>query len=435
MKGFFRRFAAHAGLFCGLLALLYLALVLSALLPNAALHANFAKNAAYYRENEPFPYTSGYRVNSIADNYADAILLSIAWHMGAGESPFLAALDTAYHDGGGDGVAEGLYLSVAEDAAPNTPYTRYWHGGALFARLFHLFTDVHGMKTAGLLFCLCLTALTAALLIRKGHGPLALCLLLSLAAVQFWHIRLSLEYQSVFLLALLFAPLSLFLERRGDFALSLLFTAAGLMTAFFDFLTAETLTLLLPLLLTLAMRAREGRLPSLREGFRMAFLCCLCWALAYAGAFVAKWAAASLATGENAFIPALGSVAERVGAAAALGGEATGFFSPLAANLTALFNGTERVQGGRVLLGLLFSLGAMGSFYYLFRDEDAKKDGPLLLLALGVLPLLRFLALSNHAFIHCFFTHRALAATVFALLAALMLGVSPPAKAKKGARR
>ena len=89
-------------------------------------------------------------------------------------------------------------------------------------------------------------------------------LVCALSAVQFWNIRLCMEYQPVFLVTFLLCPLYLAAERRS-ISLTLLSAAGGCMAAFFDFLTAETVTLLLPLILVTAVRAKEKRLGTLRR--------------------------------------------------------------------------------------------------------------------------------------------------------------------------
>ena len=51
--------AGHLGLFCGLLAVLYLALVCSAMIPNEALKDNFKKSADSYSDVAPFHFYNG----------------------------------------------------------------------------------------------------------------------------------------------------------------------------------------------------------------------------------------------------------------------------------------------------------------------------------------------------------------------------------------
>lgn len=411
--------AAGAAVFAAALALLFAALCLCAAIPNSAIYGNFESSAAWFSGVEPFPFHNGNKLNSIADNYADAILLGVAWHMGDGG--WTAAIDTRYNDGGQQGENAGLYRSVVEGAEPNADYTRYWHGGAMFVRLMHLFTDIEGMRAAGFAAALVLAALTMALLYKLGHPQIAAALLISLAAVQVWNIRLSLEYQSVFILAFIMCPAYMLLEKR-EAALPLLSVAGGAAAAFFDFLTAETLTILLPLMLVTAIRAREGRLGTFRQGLAWVLPCLIGWGLAYAGAFMVKWAAATIVTGENAFALALNSAAERVGIAG-LEGQNGGFLPAVTANLTVLFGGTDRVQPVRAMLGTFAALAALGSVWYLFRGKGRERAGSCLLLLLGALVPLRFVALNNHSYLHEFFTYRALASTIFALLMALLLNL------------
>lgn len=110
-----------------------------------------------------------------------------------------------------------------------------------------------------------------------GHIGLFCGLLAVLYLALVWNLRLSLEYQPVFLLTLVLYPLYLWLEKKGDQWLTLLSVAAGTAVAFFDFLTTETLTLLLPLILVMAVRTKEGRLSPMRESLRLIVTCGICW--------------------------------------------------------------------------------------------------------------------------------------------------------------
>ena len=321
---------------------------------------------------------------------------------------------------------------MTEGAPSNADYTRYWHGTAMFVRAGHLVTDVVGIKWVGFAAMLAGATVTMLLLIKKGHKDLALLLALSLCAVKIWNIRLSMEYQPAFVLTFALCPLYLLTEKHGQEKLCLLSTAGGAAVAFFDFLTTETVTLLLPLMLVIAVRAKEGRLQGMKAELRCVFALCLCWAAAYAGAFLVKWSAASLVTGENAFALAMKSAAERTGHELG-GGERIGLMQGVTANLTALFYGKERAEAARALVGSFGMLAGLGSVWYVARSpktEIAAKTGAGLMLMLGALVLVRFAVLGNHSYLHAFFTHRALCSTVFALLASLRL-----ATLKKGKKR
>ena len=432
-----KQIALHIAVFVLLLAIFWLLLVVAALIPNQAIQGNMTQSALYYKEKDAFAFEKEGRWNSISDNYADAILLNVSWHMGKG-NPFTASLDTWYYDGETMGENVGLYLSVLEEEIqPNTDYTRYWHGTAMFVRLLHLVTDVRGIKLCGFLGMLVLALGTVGILLKHRQGELAVALLLSMAAVQIWNVRLSLEYQPAFLLGFLFCILYLWLERMGDSRLTVLSVASGVSVAFFDFLTTETVTLLLPLILVVAVRAKENRLGDFKTNLRLLAGCGACWLSAYAGCFLVKWTAASLVTGSNKFILAFSSVGERMtGSLAGEGSDNSLLRIPQAviANLSMMFGGENRIEPGRVIVGLFLTTLILGSLLYLFYQKYSPTAIKLLLL-LGSMVFLRYIVLNNHSYLHEFFTYRALISPIMAVLAGMVLMMKLPYPAKRKGRK
>lgn len=424
----------HIILWLAALALLFGLLVLSASIPNEAIKSNMEKSALSYAQKDAFSFENGNKLNSIADNYADSILLGVAWNMGVGK-PAVSALDTKYYDGEKMGENYGLYLSVAEGAQANTEYTRYWHGTASFVRVLHLFTDVNGVKTLGFVMILLLLAAAVIMLVLEKHADIALALCVSLLSVQIWNVRLSMEYQPALMTALAVCILCVALEKRGDLWLTLIFTAGGTAVCFFDFLTAETLSLLLPLMIAVCVRAKEKRLGALGEGMMLSAKCGAAWISAYAFTFIAKWAIATAVTGRNVFSEAISSAGERLGSK--VGGADTlpkSIFSSVVSNIGVMFGAESRLDYIRAFLPLIFIILLLVSVWYLFRKEDGEKDAAKLLLLLGTVTLLRFLIVNNHSYMHSFFTYRALAPTVFSCLTALMLNVGL-AKKKRGKKQ
>lgn len=217
-REYFVGFLRCTAVFCATLLLLWLFQFLSALIPNAAIRDNMEKSVFTYKDCEGFELTDGNKMNSVADNYADSIWLNIAWNLGD-ENPLVSTIETSYYDGEMLGENAGLYYTVIEGTPPNNDYSRYWHGTTMIIRLFHLFTDVEGMKLYGFAVFLFLVLLSVIILVRRKHADVALILVLSLMAVNVWNIRLSLEYQSPFIIAFVLIPFYLAFEKRGDNAL------------------------------------------------------------------------------------------------------------------------------------------------------------------------------------------------------------------------
>lgn len=427
-----RRHTVYIAVFGVLLLLLYLLLVFSAAIPNSAIIKNMLDSSEYIANEKPYVFSEDGKHQNITDNLADQMWLNIGWHMGSG-NPFVSALDTRYYDGGKYGPPVGLFLSVAQGYKANADYTRYWHGTAGLIRMLHLFADIHGIKTLGMVCLILLLSRTLWVLYRSGHWDIGLCLLVSLLLVQVWNLRLSVEYQPCFLICFGLCPAFLRMERRGDFYLNLLAIVSGTMTAFFDFLTTETVTILIPLILVLAVRSRECRLESPRKVLGMLLHCGICWVLAYLGTFVVKWCAVSLATGGNHFLAAMNSVSQRVGGVVTEGyaHKMPNMLSAIGSNFSVLFEGTTRTEYRMVISNLVVIVLLTIIVYRIYQVRQKLRPGTLFILMLGGVVLLRYSILANHSYMHSFFTYRALVSTIFAALVALLINLQPR---KRGGR-
>ena len=416
--------------FAAVLLALWAALVAAAAIPNERIYDNMYESAFFFKDHAPYVNESQLRL--VQDNYADVILLNVTWNMGS--DPFVSTLNSAYYDGN-DGTTDygenwGFYCTL-EGTPPNKDYSRYWHGMAALIRPFMLFTDIDGIKLIGTIAAFVLLAVSAVLLLTKRQYFAAGVLTVSLLCVHIWNIGISLEYQPAVLVTLLLLPLYILFE-KNDGMLSMLAVVSGVMIAFFDFLTCETLTILIPLLIVFIMKKQENRLPDLKNSLILIIKCGGAWGVSYAGAFLVKWSAASLVTGENKFVKALASVEERfVGEAEELSPVKQFFLAPLA-NLSTLFGGTDRVEWRVVIGGLILSAVVLGAFFYLFRSKEKfDRSFTLIMLILGALPFARFFLLNNHSYLHEFFTYRALASSILALFAAIWYSLEFRPKKKK----
>jgi len=420
------RYLIYTGVFAALLLLLYLLLVLFATVPNSAITRKMLDSAVYISNEKPYVFSEDGQHQNITDNLADQMWLNIGWHMGIGD-PFVSALDTRYCDGMEYGPTMGLFLSVTRGYEANTDYTRYWHGTAGIMRVLHLFTDIHGIKILGMVCLVWLLWRTLRVLLRSGHWDMGVCLLLSLFLVQVWNLRLSVEYQPCFLICFGLCPAFLRLERRGDFYLNLLAIVAGTLTAFFDFLTTETITILIPLILVLAIRSRECRLESPQKVMGMLLRCGICWALAYLGTFAVKWGAVSLATGENHLLSAFDSVGQRVNGVVTERNaqKMPGMLASIVSNLSVLFEGTSRTEYWIVISNLVIITILIYTIYRIYRIRQKPCPGTAFILILGSIVLLRYSILANHSYLHSFFTYRALASTILAVLTAMLINLQP----------
>lgn len=407
------------------LGILWLFLIGAALIPNHFIKENMVQSSRIIGKSEAFAYCDGDRMNGIADNYADSIWLNVAWFMGKG-NPVISSVNTRYYDGDGQGQNVGLYLAVTEATTlANIDYTRYWHGTAGVIRILHLFTDVNGIRYLGFMFVLGLAAILMIFLIKKGKDSIALAFFLSLCAVKIWNLRLSMEYQPAYIIGFFICVLYLLLEKRGNDALVIPAIIGGELIAFFDFLTTETVTILLPLILIVTVRALENRLGTWKENRKFLFVQGMLWILSYAVTIGLKWILASIVLGENQLVSAISSVQERINGSVALGEEKNPMLQVLAApaaNLTVLFGGTKRIDKFPLMAGTLLVIVFCIIFVIgMVKTTGEKKTAIGMLFGLGTVILLRYMILSNHSYLHSFFTYRGMISFIMAMLSIVIL--------------
>ena len=400
-----KKILLHIGVFVGTLLFLWLLLFLSALIPNEKIKDNMIESAYYYSDRQPYQFPEDGKFNGIEDNYADAILLGVLWNMDSDDA-FVSSLDTKYYDGEERGENYGLYASINGHEA-NVDYTRYWHGSVTFIRPLMVFTTVDNIEWIAFGVFVALLVIVCAILFKKKCGMMAGILLVSLACVHIWNIRMSLEYMPTFIIAML---------------MSILFL---LMVSFYDFLTTETVAILIPLALVYMVRAKEKRLGTSKENIILAIKSGVAWGISYGTCFAAKWIAASVVTGENKIVASFSSAAERFNGVEEAE-NITAFqelLYAIPANLSTAFGGTVRVDAGHVMGGLIIFGIIVGSVFYLFSAKEKNKEIALILLIIGLLPYVRFAVLNNHSYLHEFFTYRAQCVSVLALLGMIYFNI------------
>lgn len=420
-----KKITVHLAAFFAAIAVMWGLLVLTSIIPNEKIYEGLMESADYYGNTEAFSFENSGRLCNVADNYADAILLNILWNIDSSH-PVYSSLDTKYYSGEELGVNYGLYAAL-NGVAPDTDYSRYWHGSVIFIRPLMAFMSARGVKAVGLAAVIILAAVCCGILVKKRQCFAAAALAVSLCCVHVWNVGMSLEYIPMFIVTMAMCILYVLLEKKGDIYVTVLSVIGGAAAAFFDFLTAETLSILLPLLLVVIIRYSDDRLEE--NGLPLVIKSGCCWGAAYLMTFIVKWAAASAVTGENKFVSAIHSAEVRIDGETDMSLPMQIISAPLA-NLSTLFGGDVRVDGGRIALGLILTVLISGSICLLLGSKKPPK-ADITIAVLGLVPYLRYIVLSNHSYLHEYFTYRAQAATVMALCALVWLCIRDNKPTKK----
>lgn len=404
------------------LIILYLA---SALIPQDAIRENTIKSSLEYKMVKPQEFNSGNKFNSLSDNYADVIELGVMWNM-TDENPIKAILDSRYYDGNTEkrdyGENYGFYASVNKGVEPNTDYTRYWHGDVIYLRALHVFTNIVNIRIILMSVCMALLACLCWVLYRKERRAIAMMTLAALACVQIWNIRLAVEYIPAVLVGLITA---IYCVKNHEKVMTdmKIWIISGVLIAFFDILTCELLTIALPLAIVYVMRQQDKKIRETKQEMIQMAKIFTAWGASYLATFLSKWTLASLVLGENKFTAAISAAGVRIN------GETDSDYTPMevffrapAANISTMMGGEEVIAWRSVVIFLIITAIAVSLIYILKRKED--KTFLAIMSLLAAMPIVRFFVLSNHSYLHEYFTYRALAVTVFALISMIYVVTS-----------
>lgn len=418
-------------------------LLVSTLIPQKLTEGNAKKSADYYSSALLFENMINGQEATKRDNYADCITSSIAWHLGreSSDTPnvFLRILKAEYTQGQIENVNEGFRRAVYENAKPNRTYSRYWHGNAAVIRLLYPITDISGMRIFFFVLGLLLTLLFILYLVIKKEYILAVSYLAGLVAIKAAFSFLCFEYSFVNLLVPVFSFLLYrAAEKYEDDGMvrkiypQTLFLLAGILTCFFDFLTAETLTFTVPAFVFFAAMEKKQSRP--KKPLRLFFSTGFSWLIGYAGMFLLKWILALIFLGSKEFALSVSVAAERsIGAVhetqnlasptVGFAGRILGIFSRNFACLFGLSGKVGERAAWVIMLGIFAGIALLWFFLrkntkgykYIQKGKKEASFFPVYLMLI-LLPIGRFFALSNHSYLHYFFTYRALMISVTAVV-------------------
>lgn len=394
-----------------LLALLLLtgSLVLTALIPRESIRENMLESARFLEDKPLFGTVLDGVEGSRIDRYADSILLGIAWQYDE-ENPLESVMLSAYYHTDHQNENENLLEAVEEGKEANQQYLRYWHGSIALVRPLLTVFSLEQIYLLGGAVMIGLTVWLLALLWKKKATVPFFGICLGLIMTGAWFVPLSLEYTWTFLLMLTGTILTVNLASGGKWQhMSLLFLLSGVLTGFLDFLTTETLPLLVPLLTAIWIGLREKDTKFIVGQTAKA---ALAWGLGYGGMWLSKWILAALVLGENVMPYIAEHVTRRLGGD--LGMPLPQYLlGALARNIRCLFPLEYGEAGILAALALVIFAAYVG---YVYHKKQISWERIRLFALLGAIPYVRYLILHNHAWLHCFFTYRAQLATILAMV-------------------
>lgn len=371
-----------------LILLFSLGLILVDLIPNNYLEPQYSKSIDQLEKEEVYPNYLFNTDAAIMDNFTDLIMIKACRISNA-------------------------YQNSIQAAFGNNGYPRYWNGYLLFLRpTLSQFTYQQiryiNMFVVILCFCVCFSGIHKKLNIAAAFG-----FAISIIACFFVFIGESLQYFSVFILLFLVLIMILYIPKLQDPKNStLLLFAAGMMTNFFDMLTAPLLTLGIPLILILCLNAKSSKSVSLIRQFFIIFTHTITWGIAYGLCWIAKWALGTIVLHENIFEDAL-----KTGQLRTIGSESFPIDRILMYKLnieTYYFS-----KGHKPFIFIFAAIIILIILLFRYHINNNIKTIIIPVLFIGIYPYIWFFVFANHSQQHYFYTYRIQAITLFAVFAAL----------------
>lgn len=387
-------------------------LVLSAKIPQHAIKSNVRESAEYLCEGELFGMLADGVQGSKIDRYADSILLAIAYQYDD-EHPLESVMRSSYYYTENQNENENLLDAVPNEYGPNQQYLRYWHGSNVIVRPLLCFWNIQEIYVLnGIVLAVLVIVLLTMLMKNRAFVP-AIGVAAGLILTAVWYVPFSLEYTWTYLLMLVLSIVGLKLALCGRWhLLGFFFMIGGMLTNYMDFLTTETLTLLVPLLLILWVDRHRNAETTLPHMFQNAGKAVLAWGCGYVGMWLMKWGMASVVLRENVLPYVSEHIGERLGGDIGIGPWRY-IAGAVTRNVKCLFPfeyGITGCIGGIALLLLAIYIG------YVYHKKHICKGCILLYALVGLVPYIRYMVLHNHSYLHFFFTYRAQMATILVIV-------------------
>lgn len=410
-------------IFTGIVALLTVLLFLVAKIPRKYIEENIRESLPYFNKYRfQIEDLTKRRDYTIINPYADSMILNIIYALDTDNSA-KSVMEARYYSEHGDDDYENKDLNkmVEKGLEPNQEYMRYWHGSIIIIKPLLMFFNLEQMQKFNGAILIIMEITLIVILLKKKQYQVCIAYILGLLATSFWIVPKSLEYTWVYMLMNIISIIAIILKDKPS-KLNKLFFISGILTCYFDFLTAETLSILVPIIMVIAIRFKENKEFCLKENMIFIIKSIFTWGIAYSFMWLAKWCIASVILQKSALPYVIGKASRRINGALYEKTKFDMYIGAILRNVLTLFPINIVKKATKLIYPFLIYL-IIQVLMIDYKNKN-KRNLLILLLIIGILPYIRYLILANHSYLHCFFTFRAQFTTVMACALIFLLTTS-----------
>lgn len=384
-------------------------------LPTSRIYHNVDRSSRIYELEGHAPFWAGGVIHTRIDNFTDAIMLMKAAY------PVENLIDAAFLN------PSWKFIDNSPDAPVNTlvdvmknerqadaeawNYPQYWHGYLVLLKPALLISPVHDLRVLNFYAQFFATLALLLMLYKKFGLKLTCAFALTLAAINPVTASINFQISDVYWLIIL---ATIFILRKNELLLRgenyiYFFLALGIITAYVDFLTypfaAFGITLTICVLINKKFFYESQSVTVLKKLSSYLFA----WTFGYGGMWFGKWILATIFTGDNVIMGALGKVIYRTSTtlSAAEGGHTFTILDVLARNFSALMRGPLPVILAILFIWLIYVLVTRRKKIY------ATSSMKLTFGFIILLPFIWYAVLKNHSYVHDYMSYRNLAVMIF----------------------
>ena len=428
-----------AWLLCTLIFTLLLFLV--SFIPRSMIAGNLSESTRILQEEGLFQNPRGGDQTWQSDNFTSAIMLNIMGTSSPGSMNDALLAPRVVVGSSLEDMSLNSLSVVADGATENTPilnYPRYWHGYEILLKPLLVFFNINQIRQIALIAITVLSTILAVQFAQRRGVAASLSVTIPLVGFNIVVVCQGLSLVMTFIVGLAASVLLGATKERWLKDWRTLIIPAflcGAITNYLDFLCTPLIALGLPLL-TFVMYCFDSEAMS-KKAFEILKICILLsisWAIGYGLLWVTKWVLCSILTGYDALGDALGAASMRTSTSGGELSQPISRFDAIKRNVNFAFPWWSKLF---ILAG---ALAALGTFIALATRGNKETRQKTLSLTLGLffialLPIVWYFALSQHSYVHTWFTYRNLMLSVNSLILYLAIAVPMIQLSKTPAKR
>lgn len=400
-----KRIFLYILIFVIMILMFSISMIASYAIPNNKIQFHVKESVNVILQDNKEPFFKNFVKNDILDLSTDELILNTAMNKSK-ERILVKAFENSRYVTESENEAESLNEAVCNDNIySNREYARYWHGIQVIIRPLLLVLNYEEIRYLFMIIMFILLFITSIQIQKNLSLVHSITFVFCNLVIGFFIIPASLQYVSIFAIMLISVSLINFLyEKDKEYLYPYLFFIIGGLTTFFDLLTTPLLTLGIPLIYAILLKAKKEETVGqvIRDIVKFSIL----WGISYVTIFFSKWLIASFILHRDVVTDAINQILFRTNGSEQYPVTRIG---ALKVNIDVLFsNVLQKMFIGIAILWIVILSKKRKKL------KECKMIIPLVILA--IYPYIWYIIFAGHSKIHAFFTFRLQLISLIAIL-------------------